>query len=202
MSTRPSLRRAPRILLAVAIIPVLAACSGGAGSNPATSAPGGNTAPASVPAVAGGTDVCSSIPQADVQALLAFPITHVADNSAFFSCGYKFSGGTTSFSFDWNAADADLSSYNTLQGNADHEISGFGDKAFWNEAVPDHTPPSLIAHKGNATCTIMANDPPDITMKTTPMTGIYAFSVTDADALAYVQLMGKVCNDVFAGLGG
>ncbi len=136
-----------------------------------------------------------------MQALLAFQITHVADNSAYFSCGYKFSGGTTSFSIDWAPGDADLSSYDTLKGNGDHAISGFGDMAYWNEAVPGHTPPYISTHKGNASCTLMANDLPDITMKTTPMTGVYTFSVTDADALAYVQLMGKVCNDVFAGLG-
>jgi len=191
------------------VVVAFAACSGSAATaapgGATTAAPGGATSVAgtsSAPAGAasGGSDVCTSIPQADVQALLAFPITNTADNSSYFACGYQFSGGTTSFSFTWDPGDADLTSYNTLKGNADHSISGIGDMAYWNEPVADHTSPSLEAHKGNATCTIQSNDPPDITMTTTPATGIYQFTVTDADALAYVQLMGKVCNDVFAAL--
>ena len=34
-------------------------------------------------------------------------------------------------------------------------------------------------------------------MKTTP-DGLGGFTATQSDVLAYVQLMGKVCNDVFA----
>ena len=195
----------------------LAACSsatataapgGGAGSaGGASSVPnsGGNAsasteAASSNGAAASGSDVCTSIPQADVQALLAFPITSTADNSSYFACVFHFSGGSGSFSFTWDPGDAGLSSYNTLKGNADHAISGIGDMAYWNEAVPGHTSPSLEAHKGNATCTIQSNDPPDITMKASPASGIYQMTVTDPDALAYVQLMGKVCNDIFAAL--
>jgi hypothetical protein len=196
-----------RIATLSIVVLAFAACSGPAataptgatGSQPAqTSAPAGGSQPGTSTS---GSDVCTSIPQADVQALLAFPITSAADNSTFYACGYQFSGGTTSFSFTWDPGDAGLDSYNTLKGNADHAVSGIGDMAYWNEAVADHTSPDLEAHKGNATCTIQSNDPPDITMKTTPASGIYQFTVTDADALAYVQLMGKVCNDIFGALG-
>lgn len=198
-----------RRVVALSIVVLLfAACSGSAastaptgaaGSQPAAAAttPAGGTQPGTT---AAGSDVCTSIPQADVQALLAFPITKTADNSTFYDCTYQFSGGTNVFSLTWDPGDAGLDSYNTLKGNADHAVSGIGDMAYWNEAVPDHTSPSLEAHKGNATCTIQSNDPPDITMKTTAASGIYQFTVTDADALAYVQLMGKVCNDIFGAL--
>ncbi|MGH2464393.1 MAG: hypothetical protein ACRDGI_02945 [Candidatus Limnocylindrales bacterium] len=190
------------LLTAVMLVPVLAACSStpatsSAASSQAAGVPGNPSASSAGPAVAG-ADVCTSIPQADVQALLAFPITHVADDSSYFACVYTFSGGTTTFSFTWAPDDSDLSSYNTLKGNADHAISGVGDEAYWNEAIPGRSTPSLEAHKGDATCSIQANDPPDVTEKTTQ--GNAEFTVTDADALAYVQLMGKVCTDVFAAL--
>jgi hypothetical protein len=209
MFRRRVLLRAAQVLITPVLIATLAACSGadgpsqvptsaGNGSTSGGSTSGGSTS--SSGSTAGGSDVCTSIPQADVQALLAFPITNTADNSTYYACGYQFSGGTTSFSLTWDPGDAGLDSYNTLKGNADHPVSGIGDMAYWNEAVADHTSPDLEAHKGNATCTIQSNDPPDVTMKTTPATGIYQFTVTDADALAYVQLMGKVCNDIFGAL--
>ena len=194
--------RPAQMLITLALIPALAACSSASGGSPVSTqgvnGPTANGSTSSNGTAAGDMDICTSIPQADVQALLAFPITNTADNSTYFACGYQFSGGTTSFSLTWDPSDADLTSYNTLHGNGAHTISGIGDMAYWNEPVPDHTSPSLEAHKGNATCTIQTNDPPDITMKTTPATGIYKFTVTDADALAYVELMGKVCNDIFA----
>jgi hypothetical protein len=100
MSSRPNRsRRIPQVVLAATILCLLAACSSAGGSSQATGAPAGGLTASSAPAGSGG-DVCASIPQADVQALLAFPITHVADNSGYFSCGYKFSGGTTTFSLD------------------------------------------------------------------------------------------------------
>lgn len=196
-----------RVAALSVVVLAFAACSGPAataptgatGSQPAASS--GSPADGTVPEPSsGGSDVCTSIPQADVQALLAFPITNTSDLSSVFACGYQFSGGTTTFSFTWDPGDAGLDSYNTLKGNADHSVSGIGDMAYWNEAVANHTSPDLEAHKGNATCTVQSNDPPDITMKTTPATGIYQFTVTDTDALAYVQLMGKVCNDIFGAL--
>jgi hypothetical protein len=204
MSCHLQVRRA-RILVAILLIPALAACSSPRGASPVPASGGdgstsGSSTSSSAPA-ARGSDVCTSIPQTDVQELLAFPITSTADNSTFYDCTYQFSGGTQVFSLTWDPGDAGLDSYNNLKGNADHAVSSIGDMAYWNEAVADHTSPDLEAHKGNATCTIQSNDPPDITMKTTPASGIYQFTVTDADALAYVQLMGKVCNDIFGALG-
>ncbi|MEO7034991.1 MAG: hypothetical protein ABI548_13865 [Polyangiaceae bacterium] len=60
--------------------------------------------------------------------------------------------------------------------------------------------PSLVAHKtsgSSPSCGIESNDPPDTTMLNTP-NGLGGFTSTQSDVVAYVQLMGKVCNDVFA----
>jgi hypothetical protein len=99
---------------------------------------------------------------------------------------------------DVYANDPDLKYYKTLSLPGDHQISGIGDQAYWNEALPGQTPPELIAHKGNVTCVMQSNDPPDTTLKIVQNTSTGLYTVSDADALGYVQLMGKVCNDVFA----
>ena len=71
-----------------------------------------------------------------------------------------------------------------------------GDKAYWIEAVAGHTTPGLTAQKGSVACVILPPDPPDSTLKFSgapPM-----ITVADGDATAFVQLLGKVCNDAFA----
>jgi hypothetical protein len=166
---------------------LIVGCSSSSSSNGSTG--GGNNGP----------DPCTTVAKADVQALLAQPITSVTDNTSVFDCQYVTSVGPQPV--DWNPNDSDKSSYNNLSSGAnDHQISGIGDEAYWNEPVPNQTTPELSAHKGDVTCVIQAlSDPTATTLKVTE-TGQGEFTVTDADALTYVQLMGKVCNDYFAAL--
>jgi hypothetical protein len=145
-----------------------------------------------------GKDICPLIDKADVQALVVPAITSVTNVDGVV-CQFADSGeGIKVERYD---NDASKSSYNNLHGNdagsTDHSIQGVGDEAYWNEAIDGKAPPELIAHKGNVTCVIQSPDPPDTTCKTTDDgSGIPAFS--NSDALAYVQLMAKVCNDVFS----
>ncbi len=160
-------------------------------SNSAASGDGGSTS--------GANDPCTSIPKADVQALLSGTISSVTDNSSTYDCEYVTPAAPQPVG--WNPSDSDKSSYNTLSaGASDHQISGIGDEAYWNEPVPGQTTPQLSAHKGNVTCVIQAlSDPTATTLKVTEGTQ-GQFTVADSDALAYVTLMGKVCNDLFAAL--
>ena len=140
---------------------------------------------------------CSAITIADAQALIPTTVTSVSD-TGIGECHINFGGsdsGVTDLPVDYYLNDSALTAYNTLSGGNDHQISGIGDQAYWNEAVDTESPPQLSAHKGSVTCTIQSNAPPDTTMKTTAG-GLVGYTVTDSDALAYVQLMGKICNDV------
>lgn len=92
----------------------------------------------------------------------------------------------------------------TLSGAFTFPISGIGDEAYYFEVTTDDagtgvSAPSLAAHKASGndpSCGIESNDPPDTTLHTTP--DVAGFTATKSDVIAYVQLMGKVCNDVFA----
>ncbi|MGH2631922.1 MAG: hypothetical protein ACRDG3_00810, partial [Tepidiformaceae bacterium] len=147
-------------------------------------------------AASGGGAVCGRIARADAQALLPATIKSAADD-VLGDCIFTTNGGAP-LTITTYSSDPDQQYYKTLSGAADHQISGIGDEAYWNEPVPGRTSPELNAHKGDVTCVIQPNDPPDTTLKTTPSGAGDLYTVTDADALAYVQLMGKVCNDVFS----
>jgi hypothetical protein len=185
----------------VAVAFAIAGCGGSAATNkpqPSVGDGGATGAGSSVTA-----SVCTKISQADVQALLSSSITSVSGGADVGVCDFHFTdeAGAGFQNITFNANDPDKSSYNNLtSGAADHAISGIGDEAYWNEPAPGQTTPELAAHKGNATCVLEAEgNPNDTTLKVTP--GIQGqFTVADSDALAYVQLMGKVCNDVFAAL--
>ena len=71
-------------------------------------------------------------------------------------------------------------------------------QAYWNEAVAGISIPSISAHKGNVTCVIQPPDPPDSTCKTVTGDNPLGYAITEADATTFAQLLGKVCNDVFA----
>ena len=155
----------------------------------------------------GGGSVCAKIPQADAQAILTNPITSLQDFSGVQSCVFKYSGGSQGDSLQiiFNPNDADKTSYNNLSegasdggDNGDHPLSGVGDEAYWNQAVPGITIPSISAHKGNVTCVIQPPDAPDSTCKTTPADTPLGIGVTESDGAVFAQLLGKVCNDVFA----
>jgi len=147
----------------------------------------------------GTKNICPLITMADVQALVASNITGVTNPDPVVC---QFADSAEGIKVEHYDNDSDLSAYNNLHLNGqggsgtDQSISGIGDKAYWNEALDGKSPPELIAHKGNITCVIQSPDPPDTTCKsTTDQSGLPAFA--PADALAYVQLMGKVCNDIF-----
>jgi len=172
------------------VVVLLAACSSSSsGTSPAAGGDGGGSSTTS------GT--CEKITLADAQALVP-PIVSQSDPDSV-KCVYVLADGKTLEVKDF-ANDADLKYYKTTSLPNDHAITGIGDQAYWNEVLEGPTPPNsapeLAAHKGNATCVIQSNDPPDTTLKTSSQTALY--TIDPADALAYVQLMGKVCNDIFA----
>jgi len=48
------------------------------------------------------------------------------------------------------------------------------------------------------TCVIQPPDPPDSTCKTMAGDSPLGYVIAEGDAAAFAQLLGKVCNDVFA----
>jgi hypothetical protein len=168
-------------------------CSSSSSSNNPTD--GGGTS--------SGADACTSVAQADVQALLASPITQVQDNSATYACNYVTAAAPLQITWDPN--DSSLTTYNngSLGAAQDHQITGIGDEAYWNETVPGGSIPALNAHKGNITVVIQPsgdNAAASTCKSTVTNQSAGTFTVADSDALAFVQLMGKVANDYFAAL--
>jgi hypothetical protein len=191
-----------RTLVAVALcLSLLSACSSGsskptataAGQSAATSASGAATVVATSAAGGKAADICAKIPLADAQALTPQPL-QPSTNTGIGECLFHNAG--QDLKVDYYLDDTDQQYYTSLSGSNDHPLAGVGDEAYWNEPIPGQSPPALFAHQGDETCTILSNDPPDTTLK---YSGSEPFiKVTDADALAYVQLMAKVCEDVFA----
>jgi hypothetical protein len=194
-------------VLTLVLATLFTACGGGnsiatstasssAATGVATTASGAATAGATTASSSKTSDICAKIPLADAQALTPQTLKPAADAAGIPSCLFHNAGKDVKV--DYYLSDADQHFYKSLSNSSDHQLSGVGDEAFWNEPIDGHSPPYLSAHKGNVTCTIVSNDPPDTTMKFTgpPTTPLY--TVTADDALAYAQLMGKVCNDVFA----
>jgi hypothetical protein len=66
-----------------------------------------------------------------------------------------------------------------------HAVSGVGDQAYWTTADGG---PRLEAMKGKVRCEI---DPPHAAQSALK-------SMAEADQNAFAQLMGKLCNDIFA----
>lgn len=187
-------------------VALFAACGGGSSSDSSkTASPGSSGAGTSTSATNNSVSqksgsLCGNIKQADVQALLPSPITSVADDGLA-DCLYKEQSGSSLDVTIYNS-DPDEQYYKTLSlGSSDHQLSGVGDEAYWNEAVPGRTSPELSAHKGKQTCVIQSNDPPDTTLKVT-ITNVQSnlFTVTDEDSAAYAVLMGKVCADYLNGI--
>jgi hypothetical protein len=186
-------------LVVLSLMTLTGAAGGCSSSSPATTGGDGGGG-------GGGGSVCAAIPQADAQAILTNPITSLQDFSAEQSCVFKYSGGSQgdSLMITFNPNDTDKTSYNTLSegpsdggDNGDHPITGVGDEAYWNQAVPGISIPAISAHKGNVTCVIQPPDAPDSTCKTTPADSPLGIGVTESDGAAFAQLLGKVCNDVF-----
>jgi hypothetical protein len=165
--------------------------------------------------------VCDKIPVADLQALLPATITSVdttigGGSNGGIICHVNVVDPGIGLEIQTYPDDADKSKFDFLLGGDPtapdaaipftHAIAGIGDEAYYFEVSSDDagtglSSPNLAAHKSSSTgpspsCGIESNDPPDTTMKTTA--GGVGYTATQADVVAYVQLMGKVCNDVFA----
>jgi hypothetical protein len=144
-----------------------------------------------------GGNVCAAI-VADVQALVVPAIASLQNTVDGCIPLLAGDGGQLDMQVLYGA-DADKSLYNQENGGSTHSIAGIGDEAYWVEAVPGASIPELLAHKGDETCIVSPPEPPDTTCKTTPSTeSPLIYTVADSDALASVQLMGTVCDDVFA----
>jgi hypothetical protein len=203
-------------LALISLLVTVSACSGDdddsasntptameASGTTSTATAGGGLTTAATSGTGSASGICTKIPQADVQALIPQKITSVTGSNQLLECHYHFTPIAADDSSDlvvgFRLDDGDQSSYKNLSDQSDHAVSGIGDMAYWNEPVPSRTSPELSAHKGKVTCIIQPTDPPETTLK---YTGTLSFvTIDDADALAYVQLMGKVCNDVFAAAG-
>jgi hypothetical protein len=164
---------------------------------------------------AGVPSVCDKIARADIQALLPATGTSVdtiigGGSNGGIGCSVNVTGsGVGGLLIQTYPTDTDKSKFTALLGGdlsnpSIHSISGIGDEAYYGQLTDDAgdgvSSPELAAHKNSGaapSCGIESNDPPNTTMKTTS-DGIGGFTVTQSDTIAYVQLMGKVCNDVFA----
>ena len=165
--------------------------------------------------------VCDRIPIADIQALLPATITSVdttigGGSNGGIICHVNVVDPGSGFEIQTYPDDADKSKFDFLLGGDPtapdaasaftHPISGIGDEAYYFEVTTDDagtgvSSPNLVAHVSSdagasPSCGIESNDPPDTTMKTTPTD--FGYTASQADVVAYVQLMGNVCNDVFA----
>jgi hypothetical protein len=145
--------------------------------------------------------LCSDINLADAQALLTVKIGPAQSGGplgcSFLLPGEDINGDNLTVLID--SPDADLSNYTDLTTGtfalSDDwtPISGIGDKAVWAQTVGF---PTLVAHGSDVTCSVgVPGDASELTLHSTGAS--YGPTVTKANALAYVDLMGKVCSDVF-----
>lgn len=153
---------------------------------------------------AGTVRVCPKLSQADIQALLAQPITMVSEGdltSQLLECDVN------GLQLQMQTDDGDLGLYNAgpAPGDPDrHAVSGVGDEAYWS-AVDSHSgtsrsTPTFAAHKGSATCLVSTNnDPSNFSMpyQNAPP----PFAIANADVEAWVQKAEKVCLDFYAAVG-
>jgi hypothetical protein len=134
---------------------------------------------------------CKAIKPADAQALMKATLSAVVVNPL--ECDYA--DGTMKVNIR-----LDDSSHNqyTLEASPDpaHTVSGVGDAAFWFEPVTGHSTPWFESYKGSVACEVSPADPDQTTVTYTGHMPIPVIS--DADAAAYAQKEGAVCNDVFS----
>jgi hypothetical protein len=217
------MRKEAAIRVCVFTLAIAAGCSSSSSNGPSdaggTGGTGGTGGGGSVAPRDGGDasvpSICDRIPVADIQALLPDTVTSVTT-----TIGGGSQGGIIcevdddpgiGLLIQTYPSDAQKAQFDYLLGGDPtsqpftYSISGIGDEAYYFEVTTDDagtgvSAPSLAAHKASGaspSCGIESNDPPDTTMHTTP-DGAGGFTATKSDVVAYVQLMGKVCNDVFA----
>ena len=203
-----------RLGLAVCVI-ALATATGCSSSSSNGASDGGGTGGGGSVATRDGGDasvpsICDRIPLADIQALLPYTVTSApASFGNLAADGIICDVGLQIHAYPSDAQkagfDDEHSADPTLSGGFTFPISGIGDEAYYFEVTTDAagtgvSAPNLFAHQASGTspsCGIESSDPPNTTMHTTP-DGIGGYTATKSDVIAYVQLMGKVCNDVFA----
>jgi hypothetical protein len=211
------MRREAAICVCAITLAIAAGCSSSASNGAAHD--GGTGGGGSVATGDGGdasvASICDRIPLADIQALLPDPLTSVTTTIGDGSQGGIIChvdddlGGLLIQTYPSDPQktlfDGLMGGDPTLSGPFTFPISGIGDEAYYFEVTTDAagtgvSAPALSAHQASGaspSCGIASNDPPDTTMHTTP-DGAGGYTATKSDVVAYVQLMGKVCNDVFA----
>jgi hypothetical protein len=160
---------------AISII-VLAACA-----KHDAPAPAGGSAAAAVASTGGG---CDSM-RADFQALVSPPLTEVS-GAPVSACNAYVSKGQAGFVVAALIyADEPVHKFDPTGAGA-HAVSGVGDQGYW--VLGQGEGPRFEAKHGKYTCEIDAPAQDKSTLK----------SMAEADQAAYAQLMGKLCNDMFA----
>jgi hypothetical protein len=163
------------------LILVLAACA-----KHDAPAPTGGSATASAPvAVAkSGGGGCDAM-RADFQALVSAPLTEVS-GAPVGACNAYVSKGQPGFVVAALIySDEPVHKFEPT-GPGAHVVSGVGDQAYW--VLRQGAGPRFEAKHGKYTCEIEAPAQDKSTLKST----------AEADQTAYAQLMGKLCNDMFA----
>jgi hypothetical protein len=127
---------------------------------------------------------CEKIPRADFQALLSVPVTEVS-GAPVGACNAYFAKGQPGFAFAALIYANDAPRPFAPTGPGAHAVSGVGDQAYWTTTERG---PRLEAMKGKIRCEIESPSAPQSALK----------SMAEADQDAYAQLMGKICNGMFA----
>ena len=180
------------IIVVVSAAVAIFGCSSSSSGTTSTGGGGGNS------------NVCPKIAQADIQALLANPITSVNEtdlDSALLECD------ANGLQIQMNTDDSDKELYLTAYGDGGGDttaVSGVGDTAYWwgvNCGTGTcQSIPTFAAHKGSATCYISSdNDPTNYSMAYTQDPP--PFGIKTSDAAAWAAKAGKVCTDFFAAAG-
>ena len=141
---------------------------------------------------------------ADINALLAQAASSVSEvdpTSTLSECD------VSGLQIELRTDDADLTAYNARNQNDApdvHAMQGFGDKAYWaalsSGSGTAQSTPSVLVHKGSATCSLFTNnDPSTLSLPYTPTPP--PFGIKSADCDAWAQKAGKVCVEYLAAAG-
>ena len=145
-------------------------------------------------------DPCLMIRQADVQALFSVPLaTHTTDHMG--NCTWPLIDPSKGDGLDVvvNVGEGDGPLNTDMgMGGAVTPISGIGDRATWGLIAGYF--PHLGAVKGNDTCELTIGG--GNSQLSAPSTGKDVFAKIDDTALpGFMQHLGALCNEIFAGLG-
>jgi hypothetical protein len=171
----------------------------GCGSSKPGASPAGGAGLAGLPTTTAGVGNNGSV-DAKVCAAIANDVAAITKNvssPATFPGQCAFDGGATTVTFFLN--DPQHTDVTNVIGTGAQTISGIGDGAVWIDSNGQMVP-NLGAWKGSVSCLVQPDS--DATDDTVPFTGTPPFiKIADADAAAYAQKLGAVCNDVFTAAG-